>query len=66
MTSSDSLKETIRMIESLSAEEKQQLLNWIMEEKENQDLSKFSYLTSHTVLKKEWLNAEEDKAWENL
>jgi mRNA-degrading endonuclease RelE of RelBE toxin-antitoxin system len=66
MNSSDSLKKAIKIIESLSEEEKKQLLNWILEEKDNHELSQFSYLTSHSVLEKEWLNAEEDKAWENL
>ncbi len=66
MNSSHALKEAIKMIENLSAEEKKQLWEWILEEKEKQELSQFSYLTSHTVLEKEWLTAEEDKAWENL
>ena len=66
MGSSHSLRETIKMIRLLSAEEKKQLIKWILEEKQNQELSQFSYLTSHTVLEKEWLNSEEDKAWENL
>ena len=66
MASSDQLKKTIAMIESLSPLERNQLLEWFLEEKQNQELSQFSYLTSHSVLEKEWLNPEEDKAWENL
>ena len=66
MSKSSALKEAIKLIESLTDEEKKQLYKWIIEENQNRELSDFSYLTSHTVLEKEWLNPEEDKAWANL
>lgn len=45
---------------------KKQLLLWLHNEYEEKQLSQFSFITSHSVLEKEWLNPEEDKAWENL
>jgi hypothetical protein len=66
MDSSPSLENAIKVISSLSEEEKKQLLEWMLEENQNDDLSIFSFITSHSVLKKEWLTPEEDKAWENL
>lgn len=63
---STTLKETIKLIESLSEEEKGQLLDWLLQQRTDSDLAAFSYLTSYSVLEKEWLTTEEDKAWESL
>ena len=64
--SSATFTEAIKLIEMLSEEEKAQLIDWLLQQKQNRDLSAFSYLTSHSVLEKEWLNEEEDKAWKYL
>lgn len=64
--SSATLTETIKLIEMLSEEEKAQLIDWLLQQKHDKDLPAFSYLASHSVLEKEWLNEDEDKAWKNL
>ncbi len=60
---SHNLSEVIKAVSVLTTEERKKLLELLLQEKE---LSAFSFLTSHSVLEKEWLTAEEDKAWENL
>jgi hypothetical protein len=53
-------------IGTLSLEERKQLFIWLQEQLKEKSLSTFSFVTSQSVLEKEWLNKEEDKAWENL
>ncbi len=60
------LSETKNIISQLNPEEKRQLFQWLQQEQEEQELSTFSFVTSHSVLEEEWLTPEEDKAWENL
>ncbi|HXL55519.1 MAG TPA: hypothetical protein VN958_04630 [Chitinophagaceae bacterium] len=66
MNTTDALDKAKEIVSHLSDEEKKQLLAWLQSEYEEKHLSYFSFITSHSVLEKEWLNAEEDKAWENL
>lgn len=60
---SHNLSQVIKAVSVLTTDERKKLLELLLQEKE---LSTFSFLTSHSVLEKEWLTAEEDKAWENL
>ncbi|MBS1578096.1 MAG: hypothetical protein JST29_00480 [Bacteroidetes bacterium] len=53
-------------IDTLSFDERKQLLYWLQEQLNEKNLATFSFITSQSVLEKEWLNKEEDKAWENL
>ncbi len=61
------IEEAKEVVAALSIQEKEQLLQWLQgKQKENAGLSNFSFVISHSVLEKEWLNEKEDKAWESL
>ncbi|MBA4196997.1 MAG: hypothetical protein C0459_05515 [Chitinophaga sp.] len=65
-TAIHNINEMKNAIGTLSLEERKQLFIWLQEQLKEKSLSTFSFVTSQSVLEKEWLNKEEDKAWENL